>query len=171
MFSTPSTLRVAIYGSEIKTPGRGVGLWSIGYQGAVTAAGAMPVFLEPSNGSQSWGDLLDGFKGVVVNGYEDVTDQGDMESLCVWCKQRKFPILAIDRGLLAMNAALGGINYTNLSRELPEALQHRHPPEPGLRHAINVQPDTMLANVYGEGEIVVNSEHRQAIQRVARLPD
>ncbi len=66
-----------------------------------------------------------------------------------------------------MNAALGGVNYIDLSRELPEALQHRHPPEPGLRHAINVQPDTQLSQIYGEGEIVVNSEHRQAIQRVA----
>ena len=45
---------------------------------------------------------------------------------------------------------------------------HRHPPEPGLRHAINVLPNTLMAKIYGEGEIVVNSEHRQAIQRVAK---
>jgi putative glutamine amidotransferase len=167
MFSTPSNVRVAIYGSEVSAPGRGVGLWSIGYKGAVTAAGATPVFLEPSSGAQTWNEILTGFKGVVLCGFEKSAPQGDLESLCVWCKQRKFPILAIDHGLLALNAALGGANYNDLSRELPEALQHRHPPEPGLRHAINVQPGTMLANIYGEGEIVVNSEHRQAIQRVA----
>ena len=40
MFSPPSPLRIAIYGSEVTTLGRGVGLWSIGYKGAVTAAGA-----------------------------------------------------------------------------------------------------------------------------------
>src|SRR6185503_16457940 len=45
---------------------------------------------------------------------------------------------------------------------------HRHPPEPGLRHAINVTPGTLMARIFGEGEIVVNSEHRQAIQRVAK---
>jgi putative glutamine amidotransferase len=167
MFSTPSSLRIAIYGSEVKTPGRGVGLWSIGYQGAVTAAGATPVFVEQSAGTETWAELLTGFKGVILSGFEDQSRQGDLESLAVWCKQRKFPILAIDQGLLALNAALGGINYTDLPRELPEALQHRHPPEPGLRHAINVQPNTTLASIYGEGEIVVNSEHRQAIQRVA----
>src|SRR5207302_877283 len=148
MFSTPSPVRIAVYGSEVNTPGRGVGLWSIGYKGAVTAAGATPVFLEPSGGRQTWNELLDGVKGVVLCGFEASTQQGDLESLCVWCKQRKFPILAIDRGLLALNAALGGVNYSDVSRELPEALQHRHPPEPGLRHAINVQPDTMLANIY-----------------------
>jgi putative glutamine amidotransferase len=167
MFSTPSSLRIAVYGSEVNAPGRGVGLWPIGYKGAVTAAGATPVFLEPSAGTDTWAELLDGFKGVVLCGFEDASRQGDLESLAVWCKQRKFPILAIDQGLLALNAALGGINYTDLPRELPEALQHRHPPEPGLRHAINVQPNTTLASIYGEGEIVVNSEHRQAIQRVA----
>jgi putative glutamine amidotransferase len=167
MFSTPSSLRIAIYGSEVTTPGRGVGLWSIGYKGSVTAAGATPVFLEPSAGDQTWSELLAGFKGVVLCGFDDASRQGDLESLAVWCKQRKFPVLAIDQGVLALNAALGGANYNDLSRELPEALQHRHPPEPGLRHAINVQPGTTLASIYGEGEIVVNSEHRQAIQRVA----
>jgi putative glutamine amidotransferase len=70
--------------------------------------------------------------------------------------------------MLALNAALGGLNYEDLPRELPEALQHRHPPELGLRHAILVQPNTMLARIYGEGEVVVNSEHRQAVQRVAK---
>jgi putative glutamine amidotransferase len=167
MFSTPSPIRIAIFGSEVSTPGRGVGLWSIGYQGAVTAASATPVFVQAPGKKQSWSQLLDGFKGVVVCGFQQADRQTEMESLCVWCKQRKFPVLAIDSGLLALNAALGGANYTDLPRELPEALQHRHPPEPGLRHAINVQPDTMLARIYGEGEIVVNSEHRQAIQRVA----
>ena len=168
LFATPSPVRLAVYGSELNTQGRGVGLWSIGYQGAITAAGATPVFLKPATGSRSWKELLDGMKGVVVSGFaEGGSKQGDMESLCLWCKQQRFPVLAIDRGLLAMNAALGGVNYTDLPRELPDALQHRHPPEPGLRHAINVQPGTALADIYGEGEIVVNSEHRQAIQRVA----
>ena len=32
----------------------------------------------------------------------------------------------------------------------------------------NVTPGTLMCKIYGEGEIVVNSEHRQAIQRVAK---
>jgi gamma-glutamyl-gamma-aminobutyrate hydrolase PuuD len=167
VFSTPSPLRIAVYGSEVNILGRGVGLWSVGYNASVIAAGATPVFLKPSAAKQTWGELMDGCKGVVLCGFAGARDSGDMESLAVWCKQRKFPILAIDNGVLALNQGLGGVNYTDLPRELPEALQHRHPPEPGLRHAINVQPDSILASVYGEGEIVVNSEHRQSIQRVA----
>jgi putative glutamine amidotransferase len=169
MFTPNPNLHIAIYGSEVRKAGRGVGLWAAGYQGAVTAAGASPTFLQQSAGDEPWDEILDGFQGVVVCGYHqaDPTQMGDMESLCLWSRQHHFPLLAIDQGLLAMNAAYGGLNYLDLPRELPEALQHRHPPEPGLRHAINVQPDTILASIYGEGEVVVNSEHRAAVQRVA----
>jgi putative glutamine amidotransferase len=169
MFTPDPNLCIAIYGAEVRTAGRGVGLWAAGYPGAVTAAGATPTMLPQAIGDQSWDEILDGFHGVVVCGYHetDPAKMGDMESLCLWCRQHRFPLLAIDQGLLAMNTAYGGLNYTNLPRELPEALQHRHPPEPGLRHAINVLPDTILASIYGEGEVVVNSEHRQAVERVA----
>ena len=167
MFPSNPNLRVAIYGSEIKRPGRGIGLWSAGYVGNVTAAGASPELLHQASGAEPWDEVLQGFHGVVVCGFDTPSKMGDAESLCLWCKQHRFPLLTVDQGLLAMNAAFGGTNHADLSRELPEALQHRCPPEPGLRHAINVLPNTMLASVYGEGEIVVNSEHRQAVQRVA----
>ena len=169
MFSSPSAdLRIAIYGSEIEGPRRNIGLWLSGYQGFLVAAGATPVFLKPAIGDRSWAEILDDCMGVIVCGFErGPTKHGDMESLCLWARTHRFPILAIDRGLLALNAALGGLNYQDLPRELPDALQHRHPPELGLRHAILVQPHTLLSRIYGEGEIVVNSEHRQAVQRVA----
>jgi putative glutamine amidotransferase len=169
MLAANNPLRIAVYGSEIKTKGRGVGLWPAGYHGALTHIGAEPVFLKPACGGESWGEILHGFAGVVACTFEHGTPgkMGDIESLCLWCREHCFPLLTIDQALLAMNSAFGGLNYGDLSREMPEALQHRHPPEPGLRHAINVLPDTLMARIYGEGEIVVNSEHRQAIQRVA----
>ncbi|MCS7045537.1 MAG: gamma-glutamyl-gamma-aminobutyrate hydrolase family protein [Gemmataceae bacterium] len=169
MFNSPSPeLRIAIYGSEVDQPGRNIGMWKSGYQGFITAAGATPVFLKPAIGDRSWGEILGDCIGVVACGFtRGPTKHGDLESLCLWARAHRFPLLAVDRGLLALNAALGGLNYDDLARELPDALQHRHPPEAGLRHAIVVQPKTLLAKVYGEGEIVVNSEHRQAVQRVA----
>jgi putative glutamine amidotransferase len=168
MFNNESDLRIAVYGSEIKTKGRGVGLWSVGYQSTITAAGATPTFLKPACGGESWDEILHGFQGVVACGHHGASSKmGDIESLCLWCREHRFPLLTIDSALLAMNSAFGGLNYADLSREVPEALQHRHPPEPGLRHAINVLPGTIMCKIYGEGEIVVNSEHRSAIQRVA----
>jgi putative glutamine amidotransferase len=77
-------------------------------------------------------------------------------------------LLAVDHALHALNTVHGGTLYLDLPVELPEALQHRHPPEKGLRHAIEVVPGTHLAESYGEGELVVNSEHRRAIAKVAR---
>ena len=56
MFSSNNPLRIAIYGSEVKNKGRGVGLWNSGYHGTLVAAGADPVFLKPNCGGKSWGD-------------------------------------------------------------------------------------------------------------------
>jgi putative glutamine amidotransferase len=74
----------------------------------------------------------------------------------------------VDQGLQALNTAYGGSLYLDLSREMPLALQHQRAYEPGDRHAIDVASGTRLAELYGEGEIVVNSEHRTAVCRVAR---
>jgi gamma-glutamyl-gamma-aminobutyrate hydrolase PuuD len=164
-----SSVRLAVYGPEATTPGRGVGLWTSGYRGCIIAADATPVFLKRNTGDRSWSEVLNGCHCVAVIGFEPTREgsNGDAESLCQWAKKHKIPLLAIDNGMLALNSSFGGLNYYDLSRELPEALQHRHPPEPGLRHAINVQLDTKLCDIYGEGEIVVNSEHRAGIQRLA----
>jgi putative glutamine amidotransferase len=165
-----SGIRIGIYGeTERLTGGRGVGLWSAGYEGCLSAAGAVPVRLDPFEGDESWSEFLSDVQGVVFCGWPaSAPRMGDEEGLCHWCHQRRIPLLAIDNGMLALNSAFGGCNYLDLPRELPEALQHRHPPEPGVRHAIMVEPDTLICSLYGEGEIVVNSEHRQAIQRLAQ---
>jgi gamma-glutamyl-gamma-aminobutyrate hydrolase PuuD len=170
MFAEPtSPVRLAVYGSSATTPGRGVGLWNAGYDNFIRAADATPVFLKNNRGDRPWDEVLKGSHGVVVTGHVDkpFAKGGDLESLCVWAKKHKFPLLAIDQGMLALNASFGGLNYMDLARELPDALQHRHPPEPGVRHAINVQEGTILCGIFGEGEIVVNSEHRAGIQRLA----
>ncbi len=67
----------------------------------------------------------------------------EAEELCMWCNNHHFPLLGIDHGLHLLNTAHGGTVYLDLPRDLPEALQHRHPPERGLRHAINVVPETV----------------------------
>ncbi len=168
--SAACKVRIGIYGHEdVVCAGPGVRLWTPGFGGFLSAAGASPVPLEPFQGDESWSTLLSGVHGVVLAGWPaSAPRMGDEEGLCYWCKERRLPLLAIDNGLLALNTAFGGCNYLDLAHELPEALQHRHPPEPGVRHAIFVQRDTRLADLYGEGEIVVNSLHRQAVHRLAQ---
>ena len=163
--------RIGVYGPDCSTPRErhGCGLWPAGIAASLTAAEAEPVVIADANG-RSWDDLLEGLQGMVISGYDIAPRHkpADIEALCHWCKEHKLPLLAVDHGMHGLNAAFGGTMFFDLPRDLPEALQHRHPPERGLRHAINVIPDTKLAELYGEGEVVVNSEHRRAVQRVAR---
>jgi putative glutamine amidotransferase len=119
---------------------------------------------------ESWKELLHGLDGIIFSQSTAIapTELGDEENLVRYCRQYKVPYLGVDLGLHILNTTFGGTLHTDLPRELPEALQHRHPPERGLRHAINVVRGTQLAQLYGEGEVVVNSEHRWAVQRVGR---
>src|SRR5947209_6196615 len=165
-------LRIGIYGPD-EVPSResrGCALWAAGYAAALTAAGATPVSVEERTGNQSWKELLGDLDGVVFTGGNRVTAHtlANEAQLCEWCRRHRLPLLGVDHGLQALNATFGGTLYLDLATELPEALQHRHPPEKGLRHAIVVERGTWLAEVYGDGELVVNSEHRRAICKVAR---
>jgi putative glutamine amidotransferase len=172
MATSSSPVRIGIYGPEVSPAreGRGCGLWSPGYEAAVQAADATPVILGKTSSGRSWDDVLDGLHGIVFSGsdHDTIRHVAEGERLCQWCRENEMPLLAVDHGLHILNLANSGTLYQDLPRELPEALQHRHPPEKGLRHAINVLPGTRLAQFYGEGEIVVNSEHRRAVYRVAR---
>jgi putative glutamine amidotransferase len=172
MDTSATPIRIGIHGLE-ESPNqdnRGCGLWAPGYAAAVTAAGGTPVHLGESARGRSLNDLLDDVDGLVFtgerrNGGQPTTDE---DRLCKWCRKRRLPLLAVDEGLLALNVVFGGSIYLDLPRELPDALQHRHPPEPGVRHAITVTPGTHLCELYGDGEIVVNSEHHRAIERLAK---
>jgi putative glutamine amidotransferase len=171
MSSRAPSIRIGIYGHDRvgRNERHGCGLWPAGIAACLTAAEAEPVAVGEA-ADRSWDEVFDGIHGVVLTGHDadGRHPTAESEELCLWCNNRRFPLLAIDHGLHVLNTAHGGTVYLDLPRDLPEALQHRHPPERGLRHAINVLPDTLLAGLYGEGEVVVNSEHRRAVQRVAR---
>src|SRR4051794_6684495 len=95
MFSAPSSAPViAVYGSDVANPKRGVGLWSSGYLGNLSAAGACPRLLQPNTGGESWAEVLGDAKGVVACGFDRTSKLGDLESLCLWCKKHRFPLLA-----------------------------------------------------------------------------
>ena len=171
MAKPTSSVRIGIYGEDypVGRERHGCGLWPAGIAASVTASEAVPVLLGDPRG-RPWDDLLDGLHGVIIAGHDGSTRRqaAEGEQLCAWCHDHKLPVLGIDHGLHILNTTHGGTVYFDLPRDLPEALQHRCPPEPGLRHAINVLPGTQLADLYGEGEVVVNTEHRRAVQRVAR---
>jgi len=81
--------------------------------------------------------------------------------------EKKVPVLAIGAGMQLVNALCGGTLFAHVVEDVPRALHHRDPVEGMLRHALNIVPGSRMDEIYGPGEIRVNSCHHQAIDRVA----
>ena len=80
---------------------------------------------------------------------------------------RQLPTLGIGVGLHQLNVATGGTIYQHLPEDQPRAMPHCDPSCNGPhRHAVLLQPGTRLEEIYGGGEIRVNSNHHQAIKTV-----
>ena len=171
--STPTSCpRIGIYGTDAVdlSEKRGCALWPAGYAAAVTEAGGAPVALELPRPGSDWEDALEGIEGVLFLGNGPATGwrATQEERLCRWCQERGLPLLAVDYGMHVVNVAFGGTLHVDLAHEVPNALQHQHSPEKGDRHAIIAVDGTRISNFYGEGEIVVNSEHKSAVAKLAR---
>jgi putative glutamine amidotransferase len=163
---------IGIYGQDRidATLSRGCALWPAGYAAAIKEAGGTPMNLQLPEARSFWDDPPENLEGVLFLGGYAATARRSAgeERLCLWCQDQRIPFLGVDQGLHVLNAAHGGTLHTDLRRELPQALQHQHVPEPGDRHAIVVTPGSKMCKFYGEGEIVVNSEHLRAVNKVGR---
>lgn len=81
------------------------------------------------------------------------------------------PLLGICYGTQMLNVALGGSLIQHLETEIPHS-------DRKARHAVHVEPNSVLARLGGAGEHLVNTSHHQALERVpatlritARAPD
>ncbi len=81
--------------------------------------------------------------------------------------ERKMPVLAIGLGMQQINVACGGSLFLHLPEEQPRAMPHRDTSDPAHRHAVVIEADTRMEEIYGAGEIRVNSWHHQAVRLVA----
>jgi putative glutamine amidotransferase len=74
------------------------------------------------------------------------------------------PVLGICKGLQVLNVALGGALVQDIPSQVSGAGAHG-----GMtRHAVTVEPGTLLSRVVGEGTYEVNSSHHQAASRLGR---
>ncbi len=140
---------------------------------------AVPTMLAPERAVAA----LDAVRGLVLTGGEDVdparygaTPHPKLEptdpardaaelALIAAARQRRLPILAICRGIQILNVALGGTLYQDLDSERPGPIVHSGGDE--RRHAIRVEPDSLLARTLGTEQATVNSRHHQAIRDLA----
>jgi len=169
---------------------------SAGYADAVAAAGALPLVIPPFDEGveiDAWLDLVDGFvlsggadldprkHGLPTSGHvqpmPERRDDSDRQ-LVARLLERRLPILAIGLGVQQLNVALGGTLILHLPEEMPRALPHRDPSGQAHRHTCLIEPGTRMEEIYGPGEIRVNSAHHQAVRQLgeglrmaARSPD
>ena len=73
------------------------------------------------------------------------------------------PVLAICRGIQLMNVALGGDLYQDI-----KPFEHvPHNDHWGKIHTVTVRRDTLLSRILGQDTALVNSQHHQAVDKVA----
>jgi len=78
------------------------------------------------------------------------------------------PVLGICRGLQLLNVALGGTLVQDIRSEVPGACQHfAKERESFLAHTVDIEPDSLLARVWGPTSTAVNTWHHQAADAIA----
>jgi putative glutamine amidotransferase len=157
---------------------------AIGYADAVLAAGGLPVILPPLDRETDPDIYLDRLDGIILSGGADIDprrqglpthpsvqpmavrrDDSDRR-LVERIVENRFPVLAIGVGVQQLALATGGSLYLHLPEDLPRAMPHRDPTGQPHRHGALIEPGSRLEEIYGAGEIRVNSMHHQAIRQV-----
>jgi putative glutamine amidotransferase len=157
-----------------------------GYFDAVLTAGGLPVLLPPLPREADLDALLDRLGGVLLVGGLDLNparhgltphprvqplaDRRDQSDLLLVRRvvQRRLPVLGIGLGAQQLNVALGGSLHLHLPDDVPRAIPHRDPGGGPHRHAVLIEPGTRLEEIYGGGEVRVNSGHHQAVRQPGR---
>ncbi len=160
-------------------------------EAAAHVSGAMPLVVPALGGEFDYSSILDFVDGVMLPGsrsnvhpgnygviptpaYEPFDEARDATTLPLIraTLERGLPLFAICRGYQELNVALGGSIATEI-QELPDRMDHRAPDSTvqderfAIRQRIDVRPGGRLAPILGTEPIMVNSLHRQAIDRLA----
>ena len=155
-----------------------------GYLDNVVAAGGLPVVVPPLGKEidlEAWLDRLDGF---ILTGspldldprrlgmpphssVQPLPERREDDRLLVRrILERRLPVLAIGLGMQQLNVACGGSLYVHLPQDMPRAMPHRDPTGAPHRHIVLIEPNTRMEEIYGAGEIRVDSAHHQAVRQV-----
>ena len=150
------------------------------YVQAIRRAGGIPVILPLASSPEEAREAVSRVEGLVLSGGVDVDPAWYGEE--VWNETVQVdsvrdlsdslfaraalasgkPVLAICRGEQLFNVILGGSLYQDIPSQLPEAVAHRD-----TVHKIGVQGGSVLARLFGEDSLLVNSFHHQAVKGLA----
>jgi putative glutamine amidotransferase len=158
-----------------------------GYFDCLLSANALPVFIPPLIRESDLTPILDRLDGVMLTGGDDldpkkmgltphpavtvVPERRELADrlLCKLVQQRRIPVLGIGLGMQELNVCAGGGLFLHLPEDMPKSIPHRDPHGGAHRHIVVMQPGTRLEEIYGPGEIRVNSYHHQGIRKLAPI--
>src|SRR5207302_8808333 len=149
---------------------------------ALRRVGLVALLVPPVLDPAAAGAALDGVHGLVLTGGEDVepcrygasphSRLGEIDrardavelALIAGAERRRLPVLAICRGIQILNVALGGTLYQGLASERGGGpIDHA---DTAARHALRVEPESLLHHTLGTLGAKVNSRHHQAIREL-----
>ncbi len=156
-----------------------------GYYDSVLRAGGIPIVVPPMEEEDDINSVLDKLDGFVMIGGADLDPRRDgfmMHPTVRTMDQRResfdrkimnaivdrrMPVFGIGVGLQLLNVSSGGNLFLHIPEDLPTAIPHRDPQDPGHRHSLEIVPNSLMERVYGDGEIRVSSRHHMAIDELA----
>lgn len=158
-----------------------------GYYDSVISGGGLPFLLPPYDRDDDLKQAMEQLGGIVLAGCTLDLDPVRMglhispsvrrmperredfdRRVAQMAIEMKLPILAIGSGMQLVNVLCGGTLYQDIPENLPKALHHRDEVEKNLRHVLEVVPGTHLDDIYGPGEVRVNSHHHMAVNQLAK---
>jgi putative glutamine amidotransferase len=160
-------------------------LVAAGYFDCIVRAGGVPVIFPPLKDEDDLYTLLKHVQGFVLIGGRDVDPRNDGfmlhptvrpmpprrerfdRMLAKMLHELRIPTFGIGVGMQMINLIAGGSLFLHIPEDLPRAVPHKDPQDAAHRHALVVEPGTIMERVYGDGEIRVNSMHHMAIDDVA----
>ncbi len=156
-----------------------------GYYDCLLTSNALPVIIPPFIRESELIPILDKLDAVMLTGGDDldprkmglaphpsVTMMSERREtadrlLCKLLQQRKIPTLGTGVGMQELNVVCGGGLFVHLPEDMPKCIPHYDPHGGAHRHTVVMQPKTRLAEIYGPGEIRVNSYHHQGVRKLA----
>lgn len=156
-----------------------------GYYDCVARAGGVPLLIPPLAERADLDRILDLVDGVILIGGADLDPRRDGfmlhpsvrlqaarretfdRMLVEQLARRRIGVFGIGAGMQLLNVSQGGNLFLHIAEDLPKALPHADSIDPGHRHALDVEPGSLMERIYGDGEIRVNSYHHMAIDELA----
>lgn len=156
------------------------------YVDSVVKNGGVPYIIPYTDNDEVVKCQLDNVQGLILSGGHDVDPHLYGEELLpkigpIWperdhfdmlllqmAEAKQMPVLGVCRGAQIINVAHGGSLYQDISYRTELTYKHEQGHTPDLpTHKVQIKAGSLLAQILGRSECMVNSFHHQLIKKIA----